>query len=219
MNCSGLPIRLIQRSSRTLPAALNSDELRSGPRPVRSMTYLNKSFFAGDTVTVARNLIGTVLVVGECSGRIVEVEAYTTDAAAHSVTIRNTATLMTETFGHLYVYLIYGMYYCLNFTTERHGVGAVLIRAAQPLLGIHQMQRRRNTTDPKRLASGPGRLCEAFGIDHRLNGQRIGEKLKLKQGSPLAEIGSGPRIGISKATDLHWRFYETGNPFVSRRSI
>jgi len=183
------------------------------------MTYLNKSFFCGDTVSVARNLIGTVLVVGECSGRIVEVEAYTTDAAAHSITRRNTASLMTETFGHIYVYLIYGMYYCLNFTTERHGVGAVLIRAAEPLSGIPRMQRRRGTTDPRKLASGPGRLCEAFGIDHQLNGDPIGERLKLKQGSVLSEIRSGPRIGISKATDLHWRFYEADNPFVSRGSI
>src|SRR5262249_13349510 len=161
------------------------------------MPYLNKSFFARDTLTVARDLIGAVIVVGECQGRIVEVEAYTTDAAAHSVTRRHTATLMTETFGHIYVYLIYGTSYCLNFTTEEEGVGAVLIRAAEPLAGMKRMQRRRGTIDPKKLASGPGRLCQAFGIDMRFNGQQIGERLKLKSGAARCEIGTSPRIGIS----------------------
>jgi DNA-3-methyladenine glycosylase len=182
------------------------------------MTYLGKTFFARDTVTVARDLIGAVLTVGECQGRIVEVEAYTTDAAAHSVTRRNTATLMTETFGHIYVYLIYGTSYCLNFTTEEKGVGAVLIRAAEPLSGIPVMQQRRGTEDLRKLASGPGRLCQAFGIDLGFKGERIGKRLKLKQGAALAEICASPRIGISKATDLPWRFYEAGNRFVSRRA-
>src|SRR5262252_3049361 len=159
------------------------------------MPYLAQHFFARDTLAVARDLIGTVLMVGECEGRIVEVEAYTTDAAAHSVTRRHTATLMTDTFGHIYIYLIYGTSYCLNFTTEEEGVGAVLIRAAEPLAGIKRMQRRRGTSDPKKLASGPGRLCQAFGIDLRFNGQRIGEKLKLEPGAS-GEIRTSPRIGI-----------------------
>jgi DNA-3-methyladenine glycosylase len=116
------------------------------------------------------------------------------------------------------VYLIYGTSHCLNFTTEKEGVGAVLIRAAEPVGGIKTMQRRRRTVDTKKLASGPGRLCQAFGIDMRFNGERIGERLKLRQGASLAEIKTSPRIGISKATELHWRFYEAGNPFVSRRS-
>jgi DNA-3-methyladenine glycosylase len=182
------------------------------------MAYLHKSFFARDTVTVARGLIGAVLIVGECQGRIVEVEAYTTDAAAHSVTRRNTAALMTETFGHIYIYLIYGTSYCLNFTTEDKGVGAVLIRAAEPLSGIPVMQQRRGTEDLRKLASGPGRLCQAFGIDLGFKGERIGKRLKLKQGAALGEVCASPRIGISKATDLHWRFYEAGNRFVSRRA-
>lgn len=173
-------------------------------------------FFARDTITVARELIGTTLVVGDCEGRIVETEAYTTDAASHAVMRQKQAALMHDTFGHVYVYLIYGMYYCLNFTTERGGVGAVLIRAVEPAAGIEDMITRRGTTDLKKLASGPGRLCQAFGIDARFNGRPVGREIKLLRRAYLPQISSSPRIGITRATELEWRFYETGNPFVSR---
>ena len=177
---------------------------------------LDADFFARDTVTVARHLIGTTLVVGPCRGRIVETEAYTTDAASHAVMRRNQAALMHETFGHVYVYLIYGMYYCLNFTTERAGAGAVLIRAAEPKAGVEAMIERRGTADLKKIASGPGRLCQAFGIDARFNGQAVGSEIKLIERDYEPQISSGPRIGITRATELEWRFYETGSPFVSR---
>lgn len=178
--------------------------------------FLGADFFARDTVTVARELIGTVLVAGGCKGRIVETEAYTTDAASHAVMRRNQAALMHDTFGHVYVYLIYGMYYCLNFTTESGGVGAVLIRAVEPEAGIEEMIARRGATDLKKLASGPGRLCQAFGIDARFNGLPVGREIKLIERAGEPVISSGPRIGITRATELEWRFYETGNPFVSR---
>src|SRR4051794_33527265 len=110
-----------------------------------NMATLKAEFFARDTVTVARALIGTTMMVGDCAGRIVETEAYTTDAASHSVTRRKQATVMRETFGHIYVYLIYGMYYCLNFTSDRAGPGAVLIRAVEPTAGIDLMMARRRT--------------------------------------------------------------------------
>ncbi|HJQ71226.1 MAG TPA: DNA-3-methyladenine glycosylase [Blastocatellia bacterium] len=177
---------------------------------------LDADFFARDTVTVARELIGTTLAVGRCKGRIVETEAYTTDAASHAVMRRNQAALMHETFGHVYVYLIYGMYYCLNFTTERAGVGAVLIRAAEPTAGVEAMIERRGATDLKKLASGPGRLCQAFGIDARFNGRPVGREIKLIERDCEPRITSSPRIGITRATELEWRFYETGNLFVSR---
>lgn len=180
------------------------------------MTDLCSDFFARDTVSVARELIGTTLVVGRCAGRIVETEAYTTDAASHAFRRTPRSALMFDTYGHVYVYLSYGMYYCLNFTTERDGVGAVLIRAIEPTDGISEMSRRRGTEDLKNLASGPGKLTQAFGIDLRLNGRRIGHKLKLKERERIPSVSSSPRIGITKATELQWRFFETGNAFVSR---
>ena len=181
------------------------------------MAYLKANFFSRDTLTVARELIGTVLAVGSCQGRIVETEAYTTDAASHSVTRPNQAHYMRGTFGHVYVYFIYGMYYCLNFTADRDGPGAVLIRAVEPIRGITLMQDRRGTGDVRKLASGPGRLCEAFGIDLSFNGEPIGRRIKVKQGRAVAKVESSRRIGISKASELDWRFYERGNPFVSGR--
>jgi DNA-3-methyladenine glycosylase len=180
------------------------------------MTWLGPDFFSRDTLLVARDLIGTTLVVGRCEGRIVETEAYTTDAASHSVIRRNQASTMRETFGRVYVYFIYGMYYCLNFTTDRGGPGAVLIRAAEPSKGTDLMMRRRDTTELKKLTSGPGRLCEAFGIDLRLNGKHIGREIKLRPRVEEPAISNSRRIGISRAAELEWRFYETGNPYVSK---
>ena len=183
-----------------------------GGRPA----FLGAGFFARDTIAVARELIGAVLVVGRCKGRIVETEAYTTDAASHAVTRQKQAALMHDTFGHVYVYLIYGMHYCLNFTTQSGGAGAVLIRAAEPAAGVEEMIARRGTADLKKLASGPGRLCRAFGIDARLNGLPVGREVRLIERAAAPQISSGPRVGITRATELEWRFYETGNPFVSR---
>lgn len=180
------------------------------------MTYLTSEFFARDTIEVARDLIGTVMIVGSCQGRIVETEAYTTDAASHSVMRPKQSAVMQQTFGHVYVYFIYGMYYCLNFTTDREGVGAVLIRAAEPTQGLQLMRERRGASDIRKLASGPGRLCQAFGIDLSFNGERLGRRIKIKTRKTTPEIASSSRIGISRATHLEWRFYERSSPFVSR---
>jgi DNA-3-methyladenine glycosylase len=187
-------------------AAVSSDE----------MQYLDADFFARDTVEVARELIGATLVVGNCEGRIVETEAYKDDAASHAVTRRSQAALMHQTFGHIYVYLIYGMYYCLNFTTEREGVGAVLIRAVEPVRGIEEMIARRGTADSRKIASGPGRLCQAFGIDLNFNGEPVGRRIKVRAREEVPLVSSGPRIGLSRATDLKWRFYQTDSKFVSK---
>jgi DNA-3-methyladenine glycosylase len=180
------------------------------------MAQLPSNFFARDTIEVARGLIGTVLVVGPCEGRIVETEAYTTDAASHSVMRPNKSEIMRQTFGHVYVYFIYGMYYCLNFTTDRGGAGAVLIRAAEPTKGLALMEDRRGVSDVRKLASGPGRLCQAFGLDMSFNGERIGQRIKVKPGKTTPEIASSKRIGITRAMHLEWRFYERGSLFVSR---
>jgi DNA-3-methyladenine glycosylase len=181
------------------------------------MAYLKRSFFGRDTLTVARDLIGTVLVAGDCEGRIVEAEAYTTDPASHAVIRRNQARVMLETFGYVYVYFTYGMYHCLNFTTDADGPGAVLIRAVEPIRGLQQMIGRRRTDDPRKLASGPGRLCQAFGIDLSFTGKPVGAEIKVKERSEPPRISSSRRIGISQATELEWRFYETGSPYVSGR--
>ncbi|MFY9557597.1 MAG: DNA-3-methyladenine glycosylase [Blastocatellia bacterium] len=180
------------------------------------MAYLNSEFFARETLIVARDLIGSMLVVGECEGRIVETEAYTIDAASHSVMRPRQSAVMQHTYGHVYVYFIYGMYYCLNFTTDREGPGAVLIRAVEPTRGLELMQARRGTGDIRKLASGPGRLCEAFGIDLSNNGQRIGRGIKVKARKTTPAIATSKRIGISRAANLEWRFYEIDSPFVSR---
>lgn len=182
------------------------------------MAELNSEFFARNTLQVARDLIGAILVVGNCRGRIVETEAYTTDAASHSVLRKNKAALMRETFAHIYVYHSYGVHYCLNFTTEREGTGAVLIRAAEPLAGLDEMARRRGVSEPEKLASGPGKLCQAFGIDIELNGRPIGREIKLCAGKHAPIVACGPRIGITRAVELPWRFYELGHACVSRRA-
>ncbi|HVF88922.1 MAG TPA: DNA-3-methyladenine glycosylase [Blastocatellia bacterium] len=179
--------------------------------------FLTQEFFARDTLSVARELIGAVLVVGECEGRIVETEAYTTDAASHAVMRRNQAALMRETFGHIYIHLNYGIHHCLNLTTERADVGAVLIRAVEPLKGIDLMIERRGMSDLKKLASGPGRLAQAFAIKPEWNGKALGREIMIKERDAVPEISTSARIGITRATELEWRFFETGSPFTSRR--
>jgi DNA-3-methyladenine glycosylase len=180
------------------------------PRPV------SLKFFEKPTIEVAPGLIGKILEANGVSGRIVEVEAYTTDPASHAFRRTDRSAIMFDTSGHVYVYFTYGMYCCLNFTTEKRGVGAVLIRAVEPVSGIEIMQKRRGVHDVHALASGPGKLCRAFAIDLSHNGSPIGAQIKLFHG-PAGLIQTSPRIGITKATDLPWRFYEAGNPFVSRR--
>jgi len=195
---------------------LDANRRRRIDKTNAQMAYLSSEFFARDTIEVARDLIGTVLVVGPCQGRIVETEAYTTDAASHSVMRPKQSAVMQQTFAHIYVYFIYGMYYCLNFTTDREGAGAVLIRAAEPTRALSLMQERRSTTDIRKLASGPGRLCEAFGIDLSFNGERIGHRIKVKPPATAPIVVSSRRVGITRATHLEWRFYEQGSLFISR---
>ena len=183
------------------------------------MAYLKRDFFARNSVPVAQDLIGAIIIVGTCAGKIVETEAYRTDAASHAAKFTERSRLMYETFGYCYVYFTYGMHYCFNITTERDGVGAVLIRAVEPLRGIVEMMDRRGVEDVKRLASGPARFAEAFGIDMQLNGKPIGHEVKIRERNYMPPISASPRIGISRATELEWRFFETGNPFVSKLSV
>jgi len=190
---------------------------------------LKQSFFERPTPRVARDLLGKVLVSmreGELvSGRIVETEAYlgADDPACHAsrgMTPRN--EVMFRVGGHCYVYLIYGMYHCVNVVTERAGYGsAVLIRAVEPIEGLEAMRKRRGEgcRRVEDLARGPGRLCQAFGIGRDLSGAHYGvsEEIWLEEGVPVspAAVGSSGRIGIREGAELALRFFVQGSPFVS----
>jgi DNA-3-methyladenine glycosylase len=181
---------------------------------------LDSAFFARSVHAVAPDLIGATLLVDGIGGRIVEVEAYHfTDPAAHSYggrTDRN--AVMFGPPGHAYVYRSYGVHWCLNFVCEPEGsASAVLIRAIEPLEGVATMQRRRGTKELRLLCSGPGRLCEALGITRRHNGLSLDRPpFELRAPVDKYEVIAGPRIGISQATHLPWRYGLAGSMFVSK---
>ncbi|PIR38604.1 MAG: 3-methyladenine DNA glycosylase [Candidatus Zambryskibacteria bacterium CG10_big_fil_rev_8_21_14_0_10_42_12] len=172
------------------------------------MQKLPKKFFERDAVTVAKDLLGCVLEKDGVSGMIVETEAYSDDEASHAFTKTPRSILMHETHGHAYVYFTYGMHYCFNVTCDKKKPGAVLIRALLPLDGVSKMKKRRDMTDEKNLTNGPGKLTQALAINKTDNGTEIGEHIKIYHYKKFApkHILSTPRIGISKAIDLHWRF-------------
>jgi DNA-3-methyladenine glycosylase len=181
---------------------------------------LRRSFFARSVHAVAPDLIGATLLVGGAGGRIVEVEAYHhTDPAAHSYrgqTERN--AVMFGPPGYAYVYRSYGIHWCLNFVCEKDGsASAVLIRALEPMEGLTVMRRRRGLKDERTLCSGPGKLGEALGITRAQNGLALDKppfELRARIGQP--EIVTGPRIGITKAADVPWRYGLKGSRFLSK---
>jgi DNA-3-methyladenine glycosylase len=185
---------------------------------------LPRSFYARDTIEVARDLLGKIVVHGETSGKIVETEAYLggDDLAAHSargVTART--RILFGPPGHAYVYFIYGMYECLNVVAEPDGrPGGVLIRALEPVAGIEIMQRRRPAAHTLRdLTSGPGRLTLALGITRAQNGVDVTHgalTVRTPRHDEAFEIGVTPRVGIRHCADWPLRFVVKGNPFVSR---
>ncbi len=205
---------------------------KKSPRPESPVALdlarrLSRSFYLRPTLTVARDLLGKILVrrLGDdvLAGRIVEVEAYlgAHDPASHAhkgPTDRN--RVMFAEGGHLYVYFTYGMHYCANVVTEDEGVGhACLIRALEPLAGIDVMRARRKVKRDVDLTNGPAKLCAAYAIDRSCNGtDLLGDEIFLCDAPRLetARIGTSRRIGISKATTKLWRFFEKGNAFVSR---
>jgi len=181
---------------------------------------LGAAFFARSVHEVAPELIGATLTVDGVGGRIVEVEAYDqTDPASHSFrgpTARN--AVMFGPPGHVYVYRSYGIHWCANLVCEPEGqAGAVLLRALEPTDGIPAMELRRGLDDVRRLCSGPGRLCQALGITGRLDGASLDEPPFAVRASPdRVEVATGPRIGITRATDRQWRYVERGSRFLSR---
>ena len=176
--------------------------------------------FSRDSREVARRLIGTSLLVDGVGGIIVETEAYDReDPASHTFpgpTPRN--AVMFGPPGHAYVYLSYGIHWCLNFVCREAGHGAgVLIRALEPTSGIAIMIRRRGQENPRMLCSGPGRLGQALAITHQLNGKRLDRPpFRLIAATKRIRVVCGPRIGISKAVDQPWRFGLAGSRYVSR---
>jgi len=177
-------------------------------------------------VDAARRLLGCVLerdIDGHTVRvRIVETEAYDqTDAASHSYNGRTPRTdVMFGSAGHLYVYFTYGMHYCCNIVVGEAGYGAaVLVRAVEPLSGVEGLEKRRGRKRGVELTNGPAKLCQALGIDKKMNGHDLAKApLKLVFQPELAEkdIIATPRIGISQAKDAPWRFYIAGNSYVSR---
>jgi len=184
------------------------------------MKLLPISFFAQDTIVVAKNLLGKIIEIDGMQARIVETEAYGTDPASHAYKRTNRSALMYDTYGYIYVYLIYGMYNCLNFTTDKNKPGAVLIRAVEPLNKFDVMKTRRNSDKIHNVCSGPGKLCQAFSIDKRYNGQKIGNTVKIFDDRFVANlIGKSSRIGITDAQELEWRFFIKDNAFVSKVKV
>jgi DNA-3-methyladenine glycosylase len=181
---------------------------------------MRRRFFCRSVHEVARDLIGTIVLVNGVGGRIVEVEAYHhTDPAAHSFrgpTARN--AVMFGPPGYAYVYRSYGIHWCLNFVCEPQGsASAVLVRALEPTTGLPAMRRRRGVADERLLCAGPGRVCQALGVTGVYNGLALDAPpfaLFARRGP--VEVVAGPRIGITKAVDKPWRYGLEGSRFVSQ---
>lgn len=184
---------------------------------------LDRDFYARPTVAVATDLLGKILVHGKTAGIIVETEAYPggDDLASHSARgITNRTRVIFGAPGHAYVYLIYGVYRCLNIVAEPDGLpGCVLIRAIEPTRGVEIMRRRRPAVKrTELLANGPGKLTLALGItgDHYGVDVTTGPLLVQRQTPPPRfEIKTTRRIGITHCADRPLRFLIKDNPFVS----
>ena len=168
---------------------------------------------------MAADLIGWEVYVNGVGGRIVETEAYHhEDPASHSYpgpTPRNAVMFGPQ--AHLYVYRSYGIHWCMNFVCWSGAPGgAVLIRALEPTAGLEVMAERRGLADPRALCSGPGKLCQALGITREHNGLSLAAAPFALREGPARAISVGPRIGLTKAAEVPWRFGEAGSRFLSR---
>ena len=181
---------------------------------------IGREFFARSVHEVAPDLIGVSLFVEGVGSLVVEVEAYDQeDPASHAFrgrTTRNAAMFGPP--GHAYVYRSYGIHWCLNLVCGAEGVPeAVLVRALEPVKGIAAMQRRRGTGNLDALCSGPGKLCQALAITGEHDGLGLDRPpfgLESRESAP--QIATGPRIGITQATELSWRYGLAGSKFLSR---
>ena len=191
----------------------------TGPAPVLPSPVLPSSVLLLPVAVAAQALIGAVLMVDGAGGIIVETEAYDRhDPASHShrgPTPRNAAMFGPP--GHAYVYRSYGMHWCLNLVCGPEPGAAVLIRAVQPQHGLDAMRARRGTMPDRLLCAGPGRLCAALGVTAALDGLALDAPpfQLLAPAGPVAVV-AGPRIGISRAQDVPWRFGLQGSRHLSR---
>ena len=181
---------------------------------------LGRDFFARSVHEVAPDLVGCALLVHGVGGRIVEVEAYDgEDPASHGYagrTERNRSMFGPP--GQAYVYRSYGVHWCLNLVCDVEGrPEAALVRALEPTHGLDAMRARRGLDDERLLCSGPGRLCQALGVTREHDGLRLDEPpFRMLPTTVRAEVVRGPRIGITRAADLPWRYGLAGSRFLSR---
>jgi DNA-3-methyladenine glycosylase len=181
---------------------------------------LKRDFFARSVHEVAPDLIGATLLVDGVGGRIVEVEAYDQeDPASHAYrgrTARNAA--MFGPSGHAYVYRSYGIHWCLNLVCGDEGVPeAVLVRALEPTAGLDEQRHRRGVEEVRALCSGPGKLCQALAITGEHDRLPLDvAPFRLEERGEVPEIATGPRIGLTRATELSWRYGLAGSRFLSR---
>jgi DNA-3-methyladenine glycosylase len=185
------------------------------------LTPLGRGFFARSVHEVAPELVGCTLLVDGVGGRLVEVEAYDAeDPASHGFrgeTARNRAMFGPP--GHAYVYRSYGVHWCLNLVCGREGVPeAVLVRALEPTQGLERMRERRGLEDERLLCAGPGRLCQALGVTAAHDGLALdASPFGLLAAGDEVAVARGPRVGITQAADLPWRYGLAGSRFLSRR--
>ena len=178
------------------------------------------AFFARSVNDVAPDLIGCSLLVDGVGGVIVEVEAYAADdPAAHGFrgrTSRNASMFGPP--GHAYVYRSYGIHWCLNLVCEEEeSAAAVLVRALEPAHRIAQMRERRGVVEPRLLCSGPGRLCQALAVTREHDGLPLDTPpFELRVPNSPVEVVRGPRIGLSVAAELPWRYAAAGSRYLSR---
>jgi DNA-3-methyladenine glycosylase len=189
---------------------------------VRKAAFLPCSFFERDPLVCARELVGTELIWGRCSGVVVETEAYLTlnDEACHTFTRPSTRAFVERNRpGAVYIYFNYGVHWMLNLLVkggERSGL--ILIRALEPRRGLARMKERRGVEEIRRLCSGPGKLTQALEITDRHHEMSICAKPShcLLPRREEVSVVADPRIGISRSKDFPWRFTLAGSEFVSR---
>lgn len=175
-----------------------------------------------DPIACARELIGTELIWGNCSGIVVETEAYHTigDEASHTFSRPSSRAFVERNqAGAAYIYFNYGVHWMLNVLVKGKENGFVLFRALEPLRGIHLMKKRRGTEDPRQLCSGPGKLTQALAINERHHEMDLCSDPRhcfTARPNATVDVVADPRVGITRSADLPWRFTLANSPFVSR---
>ena len=183
---------------------------------------LRAPFFKRDPVTCARELIGCELIWGDCSGVIVETEAYNAvnDEAAHTFSRPSARSFINRNeAGTAYVYFNYGMHWMLNVLVKGEENGFVLFRALEPRTGVKLMNKRRGVADVKRLCSGPGKLTQALGIkgrDHEMSLCTDPQHCFVRNSNTTIDVVADARVGITRSAHYPWRFTLRGSEFVSK---